>query len=75
MQKKCTCPGGTRWLQEPPTSHNAYKVECVNCRRFIKWGTQAQLDELVDAGADGEFVPYEEPPPRANLDAFIVNDD
>lgn len=77
MDKKCTCPSGTRWIEQPPTSTARYRVECITCRTFIKWGSLAQRNALIDAGEDGEVVPYEESlgPPAPTLDAFIVPND
>lgn len=74
MQKVCTCPGGTRWIERGPTSSARYRVECLLCGTFIKWGTERQLIALVDADEEGEVVPYEESiePPSPSLDAFIV---
>jgi len=34
------------WREEPPESHNAYRVECGACGRFAKWGTEAELHSL-----------------------------
>lgn len=72
MQKKCTCPGVTRWIEQGPTSTARYRVECVTCKTFIKWGTQAQFD----AEPDAVFVSFAAslPPPRPTLDAFISDD-
>ncbi len=69
--KKCKCPPGTRWIELGPETHNNYRVECLHCSDWIKWGKEAQLNELVDAGLDGEFVPYEPPAPRATLEKFF----
>lgn len=76
MQKKCTCPGGTRWIEQAPTSTSRYRVECAECREFIKWGNLAQLEALVNAGEPGELVSYEESlaPPSPTLDAFFIKD-
>lgn len=75
--KKCTCPGGTRWLQEPPTSHNAYRVDCISCHKFIKWGPQAQLDELIAGNHEVEVISYgQQLAPKPDPFApFYVNDD
>jgi hypothetical protein len=59
------------WREEPPTSHNAYRVECRQCGKFEKWGTNAELSSLRAEGADLTFVPYEEPEDGPNLDDFL----
>jgi hypothetical protein len=60
------------WREEPPTSHNAYRVECRQCGKFEKWGTNAELKRLLATGDDVKVVPYEEPDAGPNLDDFIT---
>ena len=60
------------WKQEAPISFHAYRVECAICpRKFEKWGTEAELQSLKDAGADVRVVPYDEPEAGPTLDAFF----
>lgn len=60
MKMTCACNAGSRWLQEAPQSTHAYRVECLKCRRFVKWGAQSELDALVDQNEIGELITYEE---------------
>jgi len=60
MQTRCSCCAGTRWLEEPSGTTHAYRVECMKCRKFIKWGAQIELDAMIDAEAEGEVVTYAE---------------
>lgn len=73
MRMKCKCQAPSKWLEEPPESQHSYRVECSRCGKFAKWGNQAELDALVDAGAEGWVINWEErnrPKPDA-LAAFM----
>ena len=61
------------WREEPPESHNAYRVECGACGRFAKWGTEAELHSLKAVGAHVIIVPYEKPEDGPNLDEFLCS--
>jgi hypothetical protein len=59
------------WREEPPESHNAYRVECTVCGRFSKWGTEAELQSLKAVGAQVTLVPYDAPENSPTLDEFF----
>jgi len=60
MKMRCACGAGSRWLEEAPQSTHAYRVECLKCRTFAKWGAQSELDALIGNEEIGEVVTYEE---------------
>jgi len=68
MKPRCNCGAASRWLEEAPQTIHAYRVECMQCGTFIKWGAQTELDKMIDDEADGEVVTYAErmavPPDR-----------
>lgn len=71
LKMRCLCGAGSRWIEQSPESMHPYRVVCFNCGTFAKWGNQAELNRLIESGANGEVVDYEPPTPEANLDAFF----
>jgi len=56
------------WMEQEPRSMHRYRVHCLMCRQFVKWGTQAQCDE--DIARDNGSVVNEYSPP-STLEAFF----
>ena len=60
----------TKWLEQSPQSHNAYKVVCCGCDKFIKWGKRDEYILLTNKKLT-EFVAYAPEPPKATLEGFF----
>lgn len=68
----CAChEPASKWLEEPPISMHAYRVQCGRCHKFVKWGTQSELDERLKLSQNLTVIAYELPPPKATLDKFF----
>ena len=73
MQKRCACADPkTIWKEQPPESVHRYRVDCGVCEKFVKWGTQGELDQLINSGAEGDVWEHGYEPPRNTLDAFFT---
>jgi hypothetical protein len=70
MKLKCGHEASV-WKEEPPESHNAYRVECTVCGRFAKWGTKAELPSVRSSNAQVVVVPYESRDAGPTLEAFF----
>jgi hypothetical protein len=51
-----------------PGGMHAYKVACMQCDRFFKWGTSLELASIKAAGKPVELIPYQ---PPATLEKFF----
>lgn len=60
MHMTCSCGAGTKWTEQGPTSHNRYRVECVRCCKFVKWGSQQELVSMTESDAAPTIVTYEQ---------------
>jgi len=69
MQVTCKCGcDRTIWLQQNPKSIHRYRVECANCRLFLKWGNARQLRECRECG---DQVTVEEYVPPSTLQSLM----
>jgi hypothetical protein len=74
MQMHCYCRAGSKWLQQSPETHNAFRVECPRCKKFAKWGNQDELDRITAAGEIVEVVSYRAKPAGPTLDRFMSDE-
>ena len=71
----CSCANvGSVWVIQPPESQHAFRVSCAGCRKYIKWGSQGELDLLLRAGENVTIREYEEPPQSRTLDELFGGD-
>jgi hypothetical protein len=59
LKSTCLClqEFGSLWITLPPEERHAYRVQCIRCNRYIKWGAATELAELQLAGAKVVVVP------------------
>lgn len=68
VNKGHNCNAATRWIEQPPKSPHRYRVECSMCGKYLKWGTESQLEAANAAGTIARIVKFS---PPATLDAFL----
>jgi hypothetical protein len=49
----------TTWREMGPNDVHAYKVSCMSCDAFYKWGTKDDLRKLKRARKAYELIPCE----------------
>ena len=57
----CKCKTSV-WIHEPPGSVHAFRVQCSNCNRFLKWANGGQLEVAQTKGLVTklqEHVPFD----------------
>jgi hypothetical protein len=81
LKIKCACgkvtQAGTKWSETPPDNHNMYRVECLHCGSFIKWGTRLNLETLKQLNIPFSFRPYPKPiqGPTLHILEFDLSED
>ena len=63
----------TTWAKQPPRSIHAYRVECAQCKRFLSWGTEKQLNARQLQGQDVRIIEYK-PPMINGLEQFYEDE-
>ena len=72
-KKRCPCPvAKTTWKEEPPYIQHRYRVVCGYCKKFVKWGTEAELAITAKGEEEATVVPYSVPAPGPTLDEFFT---
>ena len=68
----CKCPPKDRvenWLPlDPSESRHSWRVQCLGCDKFLKWGSEAEYNRRI---AEGETLKTVYPKPSATLDEFF----
>jgi len=61
----------TKWTEMGPDDIHAYRVACMICDAFCKWGTAEELKKLKIARKAYELIPYRPPLPQATLKRYV----
>jgi hypothetical protein len=71
MRRKCSIHGlYNYWEQLAPEDLHAYRLFCVHCKKFSRWGTEAQLRREAASGGVWRVTTYKRPP-RLPIDEAI----
>ncbi len=65
---------GTHWIKEPPESTHEFRVQCSQCKGFIKWGARAEFESIKHL-ENVIFVPYAEAEPEGSISQFFSEGD
>ncbi len=55
------CYASTNWYEQAPDFLHRFKVKCAVCQKFLKWGTEDQVEALHNAGKSYDIVKYKAP--------------
>ena len=56
----CDCSPGSVWFQQPPHKMHPFRVRCIHCHKFVKWGTHRELKLLQSQNEDLILIPYQQ---------------
>lgn len=73
LKRPCLCHDGHEfhWLTLDKREIHRYRVQCGNCQRFIKWGSEAELAMLQMTDIAISVVQFKPPrPPDTIMDMF-----
>ena len=70
---QCKQCNGTvsKWTRLPPNEIHKYRVTCSHCGRFVGWGTEPQLLQLVHVHQPIATAVAVVQPPGATLDDWF----
>lgn len=55
------------WIPEDPSSRHRWRVQCLQCDKFLKWGSD---EEYRTRKARGDDIRTVQPPPPRTIDEF-----
>ena len=60
LKGRCDCwkRAGTKWEELSPVRIHRFRIRCLRCKKFMMWGTVAQILEVRASGAKMKVIPY-----------------
>lgn len=68
--QRCQSNSRLSWVEQGPSEMHRYMVSCARCRKFIKWGTEAQFKQAERAGS-AILVKFRD---RGSIEKFFTSD-